>query len=1330
MKQGMFLFSRIGHTSIALAMLVGTSVAFAAPQGGQTAAGRAAITQKSLAPSSTKTDIWQSTDKAVIDWRSFDMGAGDHTQFHQPSSKSFTLNRVKDTDASRINGKLTANGNIAIVNPNGVYFGRDAKVDVNGIIATTADIDNQRFMRGEMKFDKPGTPNAAVINEGSITARQAGLVGLVAPNVLNNGTITARMGTIQLASGDSFTVDLYGNGLMEVQVSDKVQQQLLSNSGKLHAEGGTIALTAAAGKTVVNSLVHAAGELKAPAVSKRGGKIIIAAEGSNAVKGNTTKAKGKKSGNSVVVVQNANLDASGYGNGQTGGQIDITGDHIEIGDNTLIDTSGDAGGGSIRIGGDYLGTGDTPAARYVYASPSSLTLNNALTSGNGGRTIYWSDDTTEFWGNVIARGGRHNGNGGFVETSGKKNLLAQGWVDLTAPRGLKGTYLLDPDTITILGGFDPLDYTGLSLWLDADDTSTITHTAGAVTQWNDKSGEGNHAYAQGSTNPTTGLHTLNGRNVVYFNGTDNTLTVLDDDSLGGTSGLTMFVLNTPTLNGSPHGILSKRSSQTTNQAYSLFYYNGNKVNSDIPGSSSRFASNASAVSGSVNLLGLHYDGTKPATSRVDLYMQGLFDTSGRAGTATIPDTSANLYIGALNQTYGQYLNADIPEILIYNTSLSKAQQDVVNQYLSAKWDFALNPTSASSAEHVEAMSSAGYSTFTTGYLKRLSSMADIALQADNGVTLDLQGETLTLDDNRSISIATTNGDISTASAGTIKTNKLVSGGNIALTATNGDIVANHSMILEAVGGGTVSLTAGGNINSGGRITLRADDVMLDGPVIGNTTWLSDASTPTLTTTATGTGRITFRPRTSGRSLAIGASSGADVNLSSATINAMQNAFGRYAFGHNNTTGVSNHVSNWNGDLTITTGGDFTNSADINSTQIVTVNAGDDIILNNSITTSDPAKNALILSAGGNFTNNAGASALSATGTNGRWIVYSAGPSGNTRDGLLPDTSEFGKTRSSHAPNTFTGDNYFVYATATAPTITYNVDDQTVEYGDAIGSLSATYDSGLVGDDSLTNIGLSGAASFATTYSAGDDAGTYAGAITAAANTLASPLGYAFNFVAGDAIVDQAPLTVTLTDNTPSRQAGQANPAFALSYSGFKLLQDASVLDTAPTASSPANVSSPAGSYDITISGGADNNYLISYLNPAGNLTVTAVPRSPSPQPAPVPAPTPQPAPTPPAANRDGAVPPTVTRVSQDPGGTQTLMEQASLLQSNPAPQTIAGDESQEQQNEETPAENNQNLSLNTLAGMVEIRPELIQRFQIHKSNMQFQSKTGHEKRSR
>ena len=489
-------------------------LALANPEGGVVSAGSA-----SIATSGNTLTVNQTSNKAVIDWRGFDIGAGETTQFVQPGSTSIALNRVNSSSASRIDGNLTANGNVIIVNQNGVLFGQNAKVDVNGLVASTADIDTTKFMNstGALAFDKAGNPNAIIANAGQITAKEAGLVGLVAPNVINNGVITAKLGRVHLASGDTATVDLYGDGLMDVAVSGAVQSQLVANSGVLSANGGTVALTAAAGKDIVNSLIAQSGALQAQSVGVKNGKIIIAAEGSNAVKGNITAEKGTKQGTSTVLVSGT-LDASGRNSGERGGKVTVTGDNVALLNGTIIDASGHTGlsgtthgkllsdhregsaGGDIRIGGDYLGQGDTATAKNLYVDAGVLVLNDALNSGDAGRTIFWSDDTTQFYGNVYARAlggkpvdaltwnataGGNVGDGGFVETSGHHHLDAGGYVDLTASNGRRGTYFLDPTDITIYGNVDPAfvssDSTinlasSLKLWLDASDTANVMLT--------------------------------------------------------------------------------------------------------------------------------------------------------------------------------------------------------------------------------------------------------------------------------------------------------------------------------------------------------------------------------------------------------------------------------------------------------------------------------------------------------------------------------------------------------------------------------------------------------------------------------------------------------------------------------------------------------------------------------------------------------------------------------------------------------------------------------------------------------------------------------------
>ena len=172
---------------LAICWLLPLASTHANPVDGTVAAGAANIITTPGA-----VDVHQQTEKLIIDWRSFDILQGERTEFHQPSSDAIALNRVHSSQASVIDGALKANGNVIIINQNGVTFGKNAQVDVNSLVATSADIDNAKFMNDRtLRFDIPGDANAAVKNEGSITAKDSGLVGFVAPQVENSGIITA-----------------------------------------------------------------------------------------------------------------------------------------------------------------------------------------------------------------------------------------------------------------------------------------------------------------------------------------------------------------------------------------------------------------------------------------------------------------------------------------------------------------------------------------------------------------------------------------------------------------------------------------------------------------------------------------------------------------------------------------------------------------------------------------------------------------------------------------------------------------------------------------------------------------------------------------------------------------------------------------------------------------------------------------------------------------------------------------------------------------------------------------------------------------------------------
>ena len=439
------------RVSILICFFVFNFRAFANPEGGVVARGDALITTQG-----DVLNIAQTSDKAIIDWRSFDIKQGETTHFQLPSSNSVTLSRVNSEYGSIIAGNLTANGNLFLINQNGILFTNTAQINVNSLIATTSDIDNDKFMNGKFEFNIPGKPDSIIINAGEITAKDAGLVGFVAPNIINSGYIVANGGKVQLSTGDKFKIDLYGDKLMEIEVSNDLKKQLLENKGIIEAPGGKIILTASAGRAIIDSLINAEGILSAPSVSEKNGEIYIYGEGAKVLVAGVLNASGRKSG-------------------ERGGKITVTGKNVALLDGTLIDASGDTGftgttlnkeisarregssGGEILIGGDYLGGGTTPRAENLYVDEGVLVLNDSLTIGDAGRTIFWSDDTTNFYGNVYARSlggksadlnsydatnGGNIGDGGFVETSGKNHLDVGGYANLTASSGERGTYTI------------------------------------------------------------------------------------------------------------------------------------------------------------------------------------------------------------------------------------------------------------------------------------------------------------------------------------------------------------------------------------------------------------------------------------------------------------------------------------------------------------------------------------------------------------------------------------------------------------------------------------------------------------------------------------------------------------------------------------------------------------------------------------------------------------------------------------------------------------------------------------------------------------------------
>ncbi len=555
--------------------------------------------------------------------------------------------------------------------------------------------------------------------------------------------------------------------------------------------------------------------------------------------------------------------------------------------------------------------------------------------------------------------------------------------------------------------------------------------------------------------------------------------------------------------------------------------------------------------------------------------------------ANLNTSPGNAYIGDQVDRNNQYWEGNFYEHIGYDRILTDTERQLMEQYQSVKTGIALNAPGTGSTEAERAMASDGYSVFTTRYLERLSEGANIVLQADNTITLDLKGDSLNLSDDRSIHLTTTTGNILTASTGSILTNRTGSGGNISFASGN-NIQFDHDFTLSAQNGGeiTLSSSANGSIEIANGVTLQIPS--------GNLELETNNYTNADNITGNANGQFSFRQKTANLTLGVGSGGSPGVSLSN-----LPTGFSSYQFGRSDGGDIFNYTASFDGNVSFLSSGQFINETAIISTGSFLVNVGGDLVLNNTITSNASGLEALVLSGGGNFLNSAGASALSAP--NGRWLVYSENPTGNQRQSLLPDGSLFGKTYALNSPSIIAAGNWFVYETTTRPVLVYNLGNGSVEYGETYsGNHTSTYSSGLVGDDQLTDIGLSGSAMLSTSYTQGDDVGIYAGALTASQASLLTKLGYLFQFNAGDLTVTKAPLSIVA--NNQSREYGETNSSLTGIITGFKLGENVNVLDTAPSYNTSALQSSDVGSYNITASGGADQNYTFNYTQ--GTLSIT------------------------------------------------------------------------------------------------------------------------------
>ncbi|MCW2406955.1 filamentous hemagglutinin family protein [Sphingobium sp. B1D7B] len=428
--------------AIAAGMMLQTASVHAQTAGGSVVAGQATITGQGTA----QTVVTQSSDRAILDWNRFSLGAGDAAIFRQPDAQSITVNRVTGGDPSTILGSIQANGQVVLINRNGVLFGKGSTVDMAGLIVTTHDIDAAGFMAGDrlLRFNNGGNDRAEIVVEGRISIRDAGMAAFVAPHVRNAGLIQANMGRVSLGAGKGFGIDLYGDGLVRFSAGDAISatlrdasgtplKALVENEGTIAAQGGRVLLTAAAAREVVNASVNVGGIVRADSATSQGGVITLSGPGGITTEtGSMILATGTSGGAVVVkggsVGLGGGIDASATGALQTGGTVTVESDGLLSLGGTTQAASAQGSGGSVSYSAARLfenSDGRTNVVGLIDGGTiRSVTGGTAMTSGEyaadglygaGGRIDLTASDVRLLSTRITATG-RHQG--GLVRVGG------------------------------------------------------------------------------------------------------------------------------------------------------------------------------------------------------------------------------------------------------------------------------------------------------------------------------------------------------------------------------------------------------------------------------------------------------------------------------------------------------------------------------------------------------------------------------------------------------------------------------------------------------------------------------------------------------------------------------------------------------------------------------------------------------------------------------------------------------------------------------------------------------------------------------------------------
>ncbi len=383
---------------------------------------------------------------AIIHWQDFSIAPHELTRFVQQNGQSSVLNRVTDQNPSELLGQLQSNGRVFVINPNGILVGAGARIDTQGLVASTLNLSDQDFLTGNYRFSA-GEVAGAIRNQGVIRAGRDGNLILIAPTIENSGVLSTENGQILLAAGQSITLTSLDDPALRYEISAPGNEVL--NLGSILTRGGAV--------DVFAHSITQAGTVAANGVEQDAqGRIhLVARETVTLTPASELSVTHQQWGAGEIRVdsQNGTTWASGTVSAAAtagkGGTVELLGEQVAL-QGAQVTASGAIAGGTVRIGGDLRGkNAAVHNAKAVFVDAQTGIEASATGAGDGGEVIVWSDKSTRMLGAISARGKGEGSRGGFIETSGGYLELGDSIPDASAPGGRPGTWLIDPEDVEI-----------------------------------------------------------------------------------------------------------------------------------------------------------------------------------------------------------------------------------------------------------------------------------------------------------------------------------------------------------------------------------------------------------------------------------------------------------------------------------------------------------------------------------------------------------------------------------------------------------------------------------------------------------------------------------------------------------------------------------------------------------------------------------------------------------------------------------------------------------------------------------------------------------------